>query len=121
MYTCYMTLRGVNLGGWLVVEKWITPSLFKGTSATNEFDLSKTVQGRERIKRHHRSFITKKDLVWLKQQGIEILRVPIGYWTLGGDDRYVEAVDRLDWLVDTSLSLGLKLLLDLHAAPASQN
>ena len=23
-------LRGVNLGGWLVLEKWITPSLFEG-------------------------------------------------------------------------------------------
>jgi glucan 1,3-beta-glucosidase len=23
-------LLGVNLGGWLVLEKWITPSLFAG-------------------------------------------------------------------------------------------
>ena len=26
-------LRGVNLGGWLVLEKWITPSLFEGLQA----------------------------------------------------------------------------------------
>jgi hypothetical protein len=25
------TLRGVNLGGWLVLERWMTPTLFKDT------------------------------------------------------------------------------------------
>ena len=29
-------LRGVNLGGWLVLEKWMTPSLFEGLAATDE-------------------------------------------------------------------------------------
>lgn len=28
-------LRGVNLGGWLLLEKWITPSLFDGLDATD--------------------------------------------------------------------------------------
>lgn len=115
------TLKGVNLGGWFVLEKWMTPSLFAGTKARNEFELSQSKQGRERIKKHHRSFIAKQDLVWLKQQGVEILRVPIGHWTLGGDGRYVDATERLDWLMDTSLSLGFKVLLDLHAAPGAQN
>ena len=29
-------LRGVNLGGWLVLEKWMTPSLFAGLQAEDE-------------------------------------------------------------------------------------
>ena len=29
-------LRGVNLGGWLVLEKWMTPSLFAGVQAEDE-------------------------------------------------------------------------------------
>jgi glucan 1,3-beta-glucosidase len=29
-------LRGVNLGGWLVLEKWMAPSLFAGLDATDE-------------------------------------------------------------------------------------
>ena len=32
-------LRGVNLGGWLVLEKWMTPSLFDGLSATRRNNL----------------------------------------------------------------------------------
>lgn len=31
-----MMLQGVNLGGWLVLEKWMTPSLFDGTTAADE-------------------------------------------------------------------------------------
>ena len=115
------TKRGVNLGGWFVLEKWMTPSLFDGTDAKNEFELSHNGQGRARIRNHHNTFITVKDLKWLKRRGIEVLRVPVGHWTLGGDERYVDATERLDWLMDTSLSLGFEVLLDLHAAPGAQN
>lgn len=114
-------MNGINLGGWLIIEKWMTPSLFKDIQASNEFELSKTKEGRSRIRKHHRAFITEKDLRWLKEQGIEILRVPVGYWIFGDDKRYEPAIDRLDWLVATSLSYGLKVLLDLHAAPEAQN
>jgi len=114
-------LKGVNLGGWLVLEKWITPSVFRGSTARNEYELSSTKQGRVRIKKHHDTFITESDLEWLKEQGVEILRVPIGHWVFGEDKRYVGAIDRLDWLVAASLSYGFKLLLDLHAAPSAQN
>lgn len=115
------TKKGLNLGGWLVIERWITPSLFRGLNARNEFELSQTQEGRARIARHHLEFITEKDLLWVKGQGIEILRVPVGHWVFGDDRRYVGGLKRLDWLMQTSLSLGLKVLLDLHAAPGAQN
>lgn len=115
------TLVGVNLGGWLVIEKWMTPSLFKDTNAKNEFELCRTKQGRERVRRHHESFITEVDLKWIHGQGIEIVRVPVGYWIFGDDKHYEGAINRLDWLVATSLSYGIKVLLDLHGAPGAQN
>ncbi|MCY0903238.1 MAG: glucan 1,3-beta-glucosidase, partial [Firmicutes bacterium] len=31
-------IRGVNLGGWLVLERWMTPSLFAGLDAKDETD-----------------------------------------------------------------------------------
>ena len=36
METTRAKLRGVNLGGWLVLEKWMVPSLFEGLAATDE-------------------------------------------------------------------------------------
>ena len=31
-------VTGVNLGNWLVLEKWMSPDLFAGTSAEDVFD-----------------------------------------------------------------------------------
>jgi glucan 1,3-beta-glucosidase len=33
------TIRGVNLGGWLLTERWITPSLFASTNTDDEWSL----------------------------------------------------------------------------------
>ena len=32
-------IHGVNLGNWLVLEKWMNPSLFAGVDAEDETDL----------------------------------------------------------------------------------
>ena len=33
-------IKGVNLGGWLVLEKWMKPDLFDGCKALDETTLS---------------------------------------------------------------------------------
>ena len=32
-----MKVKGVNLGNWLVLEKWMNPALFEGTTAEDEY------------------------------------------------------------------------------------
>ena len=32
-------VKGVNLGGWLVLEKWMAPQIFEGTTAEDEYYL----------------------------------------------------------------------------------
>ena len=34
-----MKIHGVNLGNWLVLEKWMSPALFEGTTAEDEYYL----------------------------------------------------------------------------------
>ena len=34
-----MKIKGVNLGNWLVLEKWMSPALFDGTTAEDEYYL----------------------------------------------------------------------------------
>lgn len=116
-----MTLTGVNLGGWLVIEKWMTPELFEGLDATNEYELSQTEGDRARIARHRKEFITEADIKWLSQHSVRLLRVPIGYWAITDTDDYVDARENLDWLVKITKKYNLQLLLDLHGAPGAQN
>lgn len=40
-----MYIKGVNLGNWLVLEKWMNPSIFAGTSAADEYYLIISHQG----------------------------------------------------------------------------
>jgi len=114
-------LRGVNLGGWLVLEKWITPSIFAQTDATNEYQLSQHAAGRKKIAHHHKTFITEADFEWLAQNGIELIRIPFGHWVFGDTRPYVGAIDHLDWAVAMAKKYKIQVLLDMHAAVGAQN
>lgn len=39
-----MKVKGVNLGNWLVLEKWMNPALFAGTTAEDEYWLQDSCQ-----------------------------------------------------------------------------
>lgn len=118
-----MAIRGVNLGGWLVLERWITPSLFKGTDATDEFTLMQALgdRGQDILSEHHRSFISEPDFAWLAAHGIEAVRIPVGYWIFGGEAPYIKGIEHLDSAFHWAAAHHLKVVIDLHAAPGSQN
>jgi glucan 1,3-beta-glucosidase len=128
-------LRGVNLGGWLVLEKWMTPSLFEGLNATDEttYCAELGAMAETRLKHHWRTFITQDDFAWLADIGINAVRIPVGHWIFGpgypyhrtyGDNLspFVEGgIDILDQAFDWAEKHGLSIVLDLHAAPGCQN
>ncbi|OYW42950.1 hypothetical protein B7Z28_01135 [Candidatus Saccharibacteria bacterium 32-45-3] len=114
-------LRGVNLGGWLILEKWMTPSLFKGTKAIDEYAFMQTEGARGKIEKHRKDFITEADFKWLSRNGINAVRIPIGYWIYEDTGPYVKAIDYLDWAIEMAEKHHLMVLIDLHGAPGSQN
>lgn len=128
-------LRGVNLGGWLVLEKWMTPSLFAGRAATDETSwCAELGAGAAAVLRHHWDhFITRDDFAWLAAAGINAVRIPVGHWILGPPYPWHPAygtartpfvpggIDVLDRALDWAAACGLRVLIDLHAAPGCQN
>ncbi len=112
---------GVNFGGWLIAEPWITPELFADTSCRDEFCLSQTEVGRQRIASHHRQFIAEEDFKWLKDHRVEAVRIPFGWWLFGDFAPWVGHVERLDLALMMAEKYDLKVLLDLHGLPGSQN
>lgn len=118
-----MQLHGVNLGGWLVLEKWITPSLFDGFEAKDEYSYCKECpdEALERLRHHRETYITKKDFEWLSKHGINSVRLPVGYWALQSDAPFIECTAQLDQAFSWAHEYGMKVLLDLHGAPGSQN
>jgi glucan 1,3-beta-glucosidase len=128
-------LRGVNLGGWLVLEKWMTPSVFEGLNATDETTYCVELGGaaETRLKHHWQTFITRDDFAWLASIGINAVRIPIGHWIFGANYPYHRTygeyqhpfaeggIDILDQAFVWAEELGLAIILDLHAAPGCQN
>ena len=116
-------LKGVNLGGWLVLERWITPGLFKGTQAVDEYTYCQQAGKLElkRLKEFRDTFITREDFVWLAEHGVQAVRLPVGYWMFGGEEPYVKTLSYVDKVFEWAEGTGLKVLLDLHGARGSQN
>lgn len=114
-------LCGVNLGGWLLLEKWITPSLFEGVDAEDEYSFMKTPDAKERIDQHRREFITEEDFKWLANNGVNAVRIPVGYWILEDDEPYIEGIKYLDQAVKAAEKYNIRVLIDLHGAKGSQN
>lgn len=129
-------LRGVNLGGWLVLERWMTPSLFDGLDAADEtawcVELG-TEAAAERLRRHWASFIRAADFVWLAEHGVNAVRIPVGHWIFGPPYPYHErygdsphpyvtgGIEHLDAVFGWAEETGLHVVVDLHAAPGCQN
>ncbi|KAL2826827.1 glycoside hydrolase superfamily [Aspergillus cavernicola] len=122
-------VRGVNLGGWLVLEPWITPSLFDeaGDGAVDEYTLTEILgkdEATARLSEHWSSFITEDDFSQIAQAGLNHVRIPVGYWAAAPleDEPYVQGqLDFLDQAVSWAKANNLKIIVDLHGAPGSQN
>ncbi|MEO6513309.1 MAG: glycoside hydrolase family 5 protein [Candidatus Saccharimonadales bacterium] len=116
-------IRGVNLGGWLVLEKWITPSLFQNTSARDEYTLCEALgaSADATLKQHRDSFITEDDFRWIAEHGLDAVRLPVGYWIFDGDAPYIAGIEYVDKAFEWAARYRLGIVLDLHGATGSQN
>lgn len=121
-------VHGVNLGNWLVLEKWMSPELFAGVEAKDETDLCSQLPREEleaRLKQHRDTYITLDDFQWIKSCGLNTVRIPVPHFIFGDDpafcNPYVPCIEYLDKAFNWAEECGLKILIDLHTAPDSQN
>lgn len=121
-------VRGVNLGGWLLLEPWITPSLFSlSDDAVDEYTYTQKLgreEARSRLSEHWNNWITESDFSAIKEAGLNHVRIPIGYWAVApiDGDPYVQGqLEFMDKAIGWARNAGLKVQVDLHGAPLSQN
>lgn len=126
LYTGTMkrALRGINLGGWLVVERWMTPQLFKGATGEGEAAFVRSLgaeRARKRLIAHRDTFITEKDFSWIARQGYDFVRVPVGYWLLEKTKDFIEGEAYIEKAFAWAQRNNLKVVLDFHGLQGSQN
>lgn len=127
-----MPIRGMNLGGWLSIEPFITPSFFqKFNSRDNiidEYTLSTklgSMQAKSTLEAHYSSFVSPSTLQEIRAAGFDHVRIPFSYWavTTYDEDPYVPMVSWRYLLraIEWARQNGLRVNLDLHGLPGSQN
>lgn len=117
-------IRGVNLGNWLVLEKWMEPKVFEGTDAEDETWLARMLPEEElkrRMKAHRDTYITKEDFAYISEKGINTIRIPVPYFIFGDVKPFIGCIEYLDKAFEWAMEYKLKILIDLHTAPGGQN
>lgn len=121
--------KGVNLGGWLLLEDWIFPQTMYEQGIVDEWGVVGNFGGPQNpkainwFKDHWNTFITKDDLVLIKNFGLTHVRIPVGWWIIDYrlEDGFVDGgMFYLDRLLAWCGELGLKAIIDLHALPGAQ-
>lgn len=122
--------RGVNLGGWLEIEPFITPSLFQYDSrlgVVDEWNLCRYLgaSAARVVEAHYASFVTEDTFRAIAAAGLDHVRIPFSYWAVQvyEGDPYVF---RTSWRyllrgIEWARKYGLRVKLDLHGLPGSQN
>ncbi|CAA7267896.1 unnamed protein product [Cyclocybe aegerita] len=129
-------MRGVNLGGWLNTEPFISPALYEKylnnpTPAVDEWTLSEAMRadtaggGINQLEDHYKTFITEKDFAEIAGAGLNFIRIPIGFWIIEVRDEE-PFLPKVSWTyflkaIKWARKYGLRINLDLHALPGSQN
>lgn len=129
--------QGVTIGGWLVLEPYITPSLFlefNSTNGTTEADIPNDEyhfceklgyeEAERRLRHHWDTFYNASDFEVIKLYGLNMVRIPVGYWSfhkLDNDPYVYGAQEYLDKAIGWAYDNDLKVWVDLHGVPGSQN
>ena len=119
-------IKGVNLGNWLVLEKWMSSELFYNLpeDVDDEMafyeELSKE-EAKNRLFMHRSYYIQERDFQHIKKLGLNLVRIPVPYFIFGDREPGVGCIEFLDKAFDWAEKYNLKILIDLHTAPYSQN
>ncbi|KAJ2964449.1 hypothetical protein NQZ79_g639 [Umbelopsis isabellina] len=135
-------IRGINLGGWLVLEPFIKPSIFKPYNqgvekvptpenpdrVIDEYTLTKKLgpkKSYDLLKEHYETWVTEETFARVAELGFDHVRIPIGFWAVRTweGDPYVPRLSLAYFLqaLEWARKYGLRVNLDLHSAPQSQN
>ena len=125
-------LKGLNLGGWLVMEPWMCPADSGGLPDTysiiTELDSRFGVATEQSlIRTYQTNWITTADLNNITNAGYNCVRVPVWWGNFYSITNTTssgwrpDAFAVLDWLVTNCASRGIYVVIDMHGVVGGQS
>lgn len=107
-------------------KAWTAATTFKVSAArsTCEYHLCQAIGPKacaRRVKQHWATFITEADFAFMCRQGVNAVRIPVGWWIAQGrraEAPFVAGGYRvLDWAFQMGEKYGITILVSMHATP----
>lgn len=125
-------LKGLNLGGWFIMEKWMCPLDSGGLPDTYsiiaELDSRFGVATEQSlIRTYQTNWITTADLDNIKNEGFNCVRVPVWWGNFYSITNTTstgwrsDAFTVLDWLVTNCAVRGIYVVIDMHGVVGGQS
>ena len=126
-------LKGINLGGWLIMEDWMCPVANDDTGDSYTYSVLSERFGTEKayelLNIYQDNWIVESDFLNIAQMGFNCVRIPFWYRNFQSDDNGTWILDengeidlsRLEWAVEMCRKYGLYAILDLHGANGCQS
>jgi endoglucanase len=124
-------LKGMNLGGFMVMEPWMSPDDAGGLPDT--YSIIKELDSRfgvaeeqTLIKDYQQGWTSAQDFVNLKNAGINVIRVPVwwgNFWPIANVSESSwrsDAFTELDSVVSQAAAQGIYTIIDMHGLVGGQ-
>ncbi|MGD0941757.1 MAG: carbohydrate-binding protein [Terracidiphilus sp.] len=127
-----VVLKGMNLGGYMVMEPWMCPADAGGLPDTysiiQELDSRFGVAEEQTLIRdYQQAWITTQDFVNIKNAGFNVVRVPV-WWgnfypiaNVSNASWRTDAFTQLDWIVNQAAAQGIYVIIDMHGVVGGQS
>lgn len=131
---------GVNFGSLFVLEKFIYDEMFIDNATVeldailNNINRNGMDNTRNQMENHWKMYCSDDDWNWLRENGVQSIRIPIGYWTVNGGyfakgfsfERVSPIYQNawkifIDYYVKKAQAYNISILVDLHAVPKGAN
>lgn len=100
----YRKQRGINLGAWFVLERWIVDAPYRNAvkPGQSDWDVAKGKDAKRILEEHWDGWVRDEDWAWIKERGFNSVRLPVsqsawmnGYIASQGSDHALTA----DWVL----------------------
>ena len=119
-----LTLKSINLGGWLLWEGWIFGGGFTKETVIKRrlLELLGQEEYTDFLHRFYENYITEKDIALIADRGFNSIRLPFNYRIFTSEDSaYIDGFKKVDEVIRWCKKYNLYLIPDMHAAPGGQN
>lgn len=131
---------GVNFGALFVLEKYIFDEMYVDGAGVELDAIKNSIKKngvddtKRKMENHWKTYCNDNDWSWLKEKGIQSIRIPLGYWIVdGGNFTKGTSFEKIapvyenawkifkEYYIQKAKQYQISILVDLHALPKGAN